>query len=440
LNQGLHFKTALLGVILRKTTRLSPAATTVFSSAKISNLLSTDLQRVESFIAFGHVLWTAPIQFSIITGLLIYTLGPSALVGIAILILLLPIQKLLMSRLERIRKEVAPVTDERVQLTREIITSLRILKYFAWEMPFSKKVDEIRAKELSLVLKRAYSQAMVWAVAFSVPVFTAASALIIYSLNNTLEPSKVFSSLALFNQLRFPLMFTPMAIVQFVEFKVALKRIEELLLAPEIESQVDSNVDEGFSVQLKNASFAWDSIKSDVKPPVVMEVHNGVTARNEVKPPLEPKKEETVDLKDISINFPKGKLTIVIGSVGSGKSTLLGSILGETKLISGQLKYAGKIGYAAQQSWLQNASIRENILFGLNYQEEKYRKVIRACALEKDLEMFPDGDMTEIGERGITLSGGQKQRINIARVLYFGSDIILMDDPLSAVDGKKILI
>jgi ABC-type bacteriocin/lantibiotic exporter with double-glycine peptidase domain len=130
----------------------------------------------------------------------------------------------------------------------------------------------------------------------------------------------------------------------------------------------------------------------------------------------------------------------IVGTVGAGKSTLLSSFLGETQKKSGKVIIKSSMGYAAQQAWIQNASVKENILFGRPYDEQKYMDVIHSCALGHDLEIFPDGDSTQIGEKGINLSGGQKQRINLARILYYSPDIILMDDPLSAVDGIFFVI
>jgi ABC-type bacteriocin/lantibiotic exporter with double-glycine peptidase domain len=140
-------------------------------------------------------------------------------------------------------------------------------------------------------------------------------------------------------------------------------------------------------------------------------------------------------LKNININIPRGQLVAIVGAVGSGKSSFLNALVGDMKKIGGTLEYGGTIGYCPQSAWIQNATVKDNILFGLPYDEEKYNRVIRDCCLERDIQILPDGDQTEIGERGINLSGGQKQRVNVARAVYFDADIVLLDDPLSAVDA-----
>ncbi|KAI8900330.1 P-loop containing nucleoside triphosphate hydrolase protein [Globomyces pollinis-pini] len=443
LGAGLSVKTAFIGLIFRKSTKLSAAARQNFNSGKVTNLVSTDTARIEQFINMGHVLWTAPIQFSIITTLLILLLGPAALAGIVLLIVLMPLQKVLMGKLQAVRKEIAPVSDSRVKLIQEIISGIRVIKFFTWEDPFVKQVETIRAKEVQLVRKRSYVQAFVMAIVFAIPVFSAASALVIYGATNPLDPSRIFSALALFNQLRFPLMFIPMSIVSYAEFSVAIKRVQELLLAGELDEQPVADPSQTDAIVINDGEFHWEVTPGDNESKEMeqkmkkSESKKFLIKDSEIEltegPSTNVKEKST--LTDINIRIPKGSLVAIVGTVGSGKSSLLNSLIGETKRISGDISFSGNIGYAPQQAWIQNATIKENILFGLPYIEDKYLRTIRACALEKDLELLADGDQTEIGERGINLSGGQKQRINLARLLYFGSDIVLLDDPLSAVDA-----
>lgn len=150
---------------------------------------------------------------------------------------------------------------------------------------------------------------------------------------------------------------------------------------------------------------------------------------------------ESTTLKNINLKVKKGNLTAVVGSVGCGKTSLISVLLGEMEKINGKVNVDGRVAYVPQQAWIQNATLKDNILFGTPYEEQRYNKVIEACALNQDLAMLPGGDLTEIGEKGINLSGGQKQRVALARAVYSGADIYLFDDPLSAVDshvGKHI--
>ena len=232
--------------------------------------------------------------------------------------------------------------------------------------------------------------------------------------SNILTPDKAFVCISLFNVLRLPLFRFSHAFKLFIGLIVSIRRIADFLNADELDdflNQENSTLPENETNAVEvNACFTWDHIK---KP----------------------------SLNDINLEVPKGSLTAIVGVVGSGKSSLLQAIVGEMKIVSGNVKIDGTISYVSQQAWIQNLSLKDNILFSQPYQEQKYQKIIDACALGEDLKNLPNSDQTEIGENGINLSGGQKQRVALARALYFDSDIVLLDDPLSAVDahvGKHI--
>ena len=292
-------------------------------------------------------------------------------------------------------------------------------------------------------------QAFVTAIAFSIPVICASIAFVVYSINNTLDAGSVFAALFWFNVLPFPLMFLPAVLVGFADYRVAITRFQEVFLAEELEdyqTQVSSGSPN--AVKLSDAEFVWD-VKKDVPASAPAEStakkledklkttdgKDDKDASEETAIELQSTDTGFFTLSDINLSVPKGSLVAVVGTVGSGKSSLLNGIIGEMKLAKGKIEVSGSIGYCPQQAWIQNATFKDNVLFGVPFNEERYYKAIRDCALEKDLELLQDGDLTEIGERGINLSGGQKQRVNLARVLYFDSDIVLLDDPLSAVDG-----
>uniref|UniRef100_A0A8D1AN97 Multidrug resistance-associated protein 1 n=1 Tax=Sus scrofa TaxID=9823 RepID=A0A8D1AN97_PIG len=233
--------------------------------------------------------------------------------------------------------------------------------------------------------------------------------------NNILDAQKAFVSLALFNILRFPLNILPMVISSIVQASVSLKRLRIFLSHEELEPDSIQRLpikDVGTtnSITVKNATFSW--ARSD--PPT---------------------------LHGITFSIPEGSLVAVVGQVGCGKSSLLSALLAEMDKVEGHVAIKGSVAYVPQQAWIQNVSLRENILFGRQLQERYYKAVIEACALLPDLEILPSGDRTEIGEKGVNLSGGQKQRVSLARAVYCNSDIYLFDDPLSAVDahvGKHI--
>ena len=226
--------------------------------------------------------------------------------------------------------------------------------------------------------------------------------------HHILTPDKAFVCISLFNQLRVPLTLFPYTFKSTVDMIVSLGRITEFLNADEIDQMKSIKYNKvktkNHCIELENASFSWNHSEKPV-------------------------------LKDINIRIAKGSVTAIVGVVGSGKSSMIQAILGEMEMINGEMSCDGKISYVSQQAWIQNLSLKDNIVFNQSFQESKYQENIKACALEDDLCLLSHGDQTEIGENGLNLSGGQKQRIALARALYFDADILLLDDPLSAVDA-----
>jgi ABC-type multidrug transport system fused ATPase/permease subunit len=294
-----------------------------------------------------------------------------------------------------------------------------VIKFYGWELSFQKIVDKIRADEMHFFKQYALVgiiTSFTWA---SAPFFVAAvsyATFVLIDKNNNLDPSTAFVTLTLFYLIRFPLALLPQTITFVVQGYVSLKRIKSFLLLDETnENDIlrGGNIGGGdLAISIKNANMGWS-------------------------------KSGDVALYNLNFDMKRGKLFAVVGGVGSGKSSLLSAVLGEMhKLNYGSKIYVhGSTAYVGQQAWIQNATIRENILFGQDYDPRFYNKIIHACSLLPDFNIMPNGDSTEIGEKGINLSGGQKQRISLARAIYANSDIYILDDPLSAVDahvGKHI--
>ncbi|KAJ8331738.1 hypothetical protein QVD99_001987 [Batrachochytrium dendrobatidis] len=456
IQMGIKVRVALSTMIYRKSLRLSAASRQDFNAGKVTNLISTDMSRFEIFFALLSTLWTAAIQVVVIAILLVWQIGPAAFAGVGIIALFIPLQLVIMRMLTKIRSKSVLLTDSRVKLTQEIFQGIRVLKFFTWEIPFIEQIESIRKKEIVLVFKKCVATAFIMTFSIAVPGMAASIAFIIYSLNNILEPGPIFSSLAWFNQLPMPLWFLPQVVVGYAEVSIALKRMQALLLAPELEAQPDIDPNAEFAIEIKDGEFLWDSLPQAVVPvedqtsPKIFEIRNkSKTNQNEATQVdttnLDSSNNQTdalpnqsipcSTLRNINIQIPRGKLVAVVGPVGSGKSSLLNAFVGEMKQLSGTIQFSARLGYASQQAWIQNANIKDNILFGQPYDEKRYIDTVRACSLERDLKILPDGDRTQIGERGINLSGGQKQRVNLARMVYFNSDIVLLDDPLSAVDA-----
>lgn len=378
--------------------------------------MSVDAQRFMDLATYINMIWSAPLQVILALYLLWRNLGPSVLAGVAVMILLVPINAVMAMKTKTYQVAQMKSKDNRIKLMNEILNGIKVLKLYAWELAFREKVLEIRQKELKVLKKSAYLAAMGTFTWVCAPFLVALSTFAVYvkvNKNNILDAQKAFVSLALFNILRFPLNILPMVISSIVEASVSLKRLRVFLSHEELDP--DSIIRgpitnaEG-SIVVKNATFSW----SKTDPP---------------------------SLNSINFTVPEGSLIAVVGQVGCGKSSLLSALLGEMDKKEGYVVVKGSIAYVPQQAWIQNATLEDNIIFGREMNESRYKRVIEACALLPDLEILPMGDRTEIGEKGVNLSGGQKQRVSLARAVYCNADTYLFDDPLSAVDahvGKHI--
>jgi len=262
----------------------------------------------------------------------------------------------------------------------------------------------------------------------SLPVLASALSFILYSsLGNELKSEIIFPALAYFTVLRTPLMVLPSAYTLTVDAYVAMKRIETFMLSEEASSIPPPDPSHEFALSMKNASFKWDQIEAPTTSSSETLVPGASDVTSEAK---ECEKDQDLPyLPNLNLQIPRGALVAVVGPVGSGKSSLLQAIVGNMTQTQGQVVRGANISYASQTAWIQNATIRDNILFDTPMDEDRYWRVVRACCLEADLRMFPGGDMTEIGERGVNLSGGQKARLSLARSVYFNAGIVIMDDP-----------
>uniref|UniRef100_A0A8C3CER0 ABC-type glutathione-S-conjugate transporter n=1 Tax=Cairina moschata TaxID=8855 RepID=A0A8C3CER0_CAIMO len=375
---GLRLRTGITGVIYRKSLVITNSAKRSSAVGEIVNLMSVDAQRFMDLMTFLNMLWSAPLQIF----LALYFLW----------------------QVEQMRYK-----DSRIKLMNEILGGIKVLKLYAWEPSFSEKVLEIRRNELRVLKKSAYLNSLSTFAWISAPFLVALTTFAVYvsvDENNILDAEKAFVSLSLFNILKFPLNMLPQVISNIAQTSVSLKRIQQFLSHDELDPNcVETKViAPGYTICVKNATFSWGK---DLKP----------------------------SLKDINLLVPSGALVAVVGHVGCGKSSLVSALLGEMEKLEGEVAVKGSVAYVPQQAWIQNATLKDNILFGQAPNEQKYQNVLEACALKTDLEVLPGGDQTEIGEKGINLSGGQRQRVSLARAVFSNSDIYLLDDPLSAVDS-----
>ncbi|EDK97393.1 multidrug resistance-associated protein 1 isoform 1 [Mus musculus] len=414
---GMRIKTAVVGAVYRKALLITNAARKSSTVGEIVNLMSVDAQRFMDLATYINMIWSAPLQVILALYFLWLSLGPSVLAGVAVMILMVPLNAVMAMKTKTYQVAHMKSKDNRIKLMNEILNGIKVLKLYAWELAFQDKVMSIRQEELKVLKKSAYLAAVGTFTWVCTPFLVALSTFAVFVTvdeRNILDAKKAFVSLALFNILRFPLNILPMVISSIVQASVSLKRLRIFLSHEELEpdsiERRSIKSGEGNSITVKNATFTW--------------------ARGE--PPT---------LNGITFSIPEGALVAVVGQVGCGKSSLLSALLAEMDKVEGHVTLKGSVAYVPQQAWIQNDSLRENILFGHPLQENYYKAVMEACALLPDLEILPSGDRTEIGEKGVNLSGGQKQRVSLARAVYSNSDIYLFDDPLSAVDahvGKHI--
>nr|XP_028561207.1 multidrug resistance-associated protein 1-like isoform X1 [Podarcis muralis] len=414
---GMRLKTAVIGAVYRKALVITNSARKTSTVGEIVNLMSVDAQRFMDLATYINMVWSAPLQVILALCLLWQNLGASVLAGVAVMLLLVPVNAVIAMKTKTYQVAHMNCKDNRIKLMNEILNGIKVLKLYAWELAFKEKVLGIRREELKVLKKSAYLSAVGTFTWVCAPFLVALSTFAVFvktADQNVLDAQKAFVSLALFNILRFPLNILPMVISSIVQASVSLKRLRVFLSHEELDpdSIVRGSIkdSDGNSIIVKSATFSW--------------------SRND--PP---------SLNNISLAIPEHRLVAVVGQVGCGKSSLLSALLGEMEKREGLVSLKGSIAYVPQQAWIQNATLKENIIFGREVKENYYKRVIEACALLPDLEIFPSGDQTEIGEKGVNLSGGQKQRVSLARAVYCNADVYLLDDPLSAVDahvGKHI--
>ncbi|KFH72941.1 hypothetical protein MVEG_00166 [Podila verticillata NRRL 6337] len=405
---GLFIQTALIDLVFKKATTISTRSHLLYPDGSIINFMSTDISRIDNAMIPLLITIASPIFVIAIVILLLRMMGPSALLGAAVLMLSNPIQGWGMAKLRPVRKLASQLTDQRIRLSTEILQGIKVIKLFAWEDSFLAKLAKVRSEELSHIGRLLSTRGFITATSAAIPVLASALTFALYAwLGHDLKPEIVFPALAYYAIMRVPFLILPACYSSAVDAYVAIGRLQKFLLTEDLEptTALDESLEE--AIVIDHADFVWDSISPSAR----------------------------VYLKDINLRIARGSLIAVVGPVGSGKSSLLQAIVGNMPKSAGQVIRGASTSYASQTPWIQNSSIRDNILFDTNYDEERYWRIIRACCLEQDLDSFPAGDMTEIGERGVNLSGGQKARLSLARSVYFNAGTAVMDDPLSAVDA-----
>ncbi|KIJ38934.1 hypothetical protein M422DRAFT_33000 [Sphaerobolus stellatus SS14] len=398
-------------------------------AGKINNLLTTDLEQISDGRHFLMMVLMVPLQLVLCVVWLYQVLGWSSFVGLATIIALVPVPSYIAKKLQSVQKNKMQKSDARVQEVTESVGVIRMIKLFGWEGEVGRRIAEKREEELRWIWYVKTLHMFNGVLSFFVANATTLTTYFAYTvfMHEELNASKVFSSMAVFSMFSQQLGMTLYLISSTIQAKVSLDRLNDFLKETELLDEFTTDkfvlarpMSDTDVIGFKDATFLWQK---------------GVDDGN-----LTPSSRDFRLRVDGELTFKRGCINLIVGPTGSGKTSMLMALLGEMHYAPStvdswfNLPRQEGVAYVPQESWVQNATIRENIVFGSSFDEERYKKVLRQCALEQDLELFEAGDETEIGERGLTLSGGQKVRVTLARAIYSSADIVLLDDVLAALD------
>ncbi|KAG0353636.1 hypothetical protein BGZ54_002156, partial [Gamsiella multidivaricata] len=386
MNIGVEARTALIAMIYRKSLKLTSAAKQKSTAGEINNHMSVDAERWAETTNFLPMFVSIPYELAIALWLLYQQIGWSVFVGLATIVIFMPIQGFAGRLFTKAKAGKLEGMDGRVRLMNEILSGIKIIKLYGWEESFMERVRVFRNRELSQ-LRRI---------------------------------GTVFSFMSIMFQ-SMPLLIS---LVSFSDKTIPLIEIKDGVFAWE---------PEGPEVETEKEKLAREKVETKKQKQLEKEARKAGKPIPEKAVPVE--KDYSPTLTNINLMIARGNLTAVVGRVGQGKTSLLNAIIGDMYKRQGTVRVYGRLAYVAQTAWIVNATLRENITFGNEFNQERYDHIVMACGLLPDIEMLPAGDMTEIGERGINLSGGQKQRVSLARAAYENADVYLLDDPLSAVDA-----
>lgn len=468
---GTAAKSALVSAMYRKAARLPP-----YNARDLGILHTVDTQRITECILYFHFVWFGIIEILVICGLLFWVLGGAAAFGLLFMVLMGPIQVWMSRAIAAARANVSQYADERVRDCSELLGAIRLVKLSCLEELFAQKIQKTRGLEINALMRATTLKAVNSALFFTIPTFVSLVSFCAYVFvfDKRLTPTAAFSAVGFFNVLARVLNMLPYGLISLSEAAPSLKRLDAFFDLEELSSaegcQVDMEFCRNTPLQSRNSHASDDDkLLEEQRPhgerpsaPILLHVENGCFgwyARNGKRESSSEQSTDTspdltrapdssklsvsaVDLEpvllDVSLQLGRGEMVACIGAVGSGKSSLLLALLREMPQYRGKCSVFGRVAYCAQSPWILNATLRENIImFGQQepVDEDRYVRALHACSLMPDLELLQNGDLTEIGERGVTLSGGQKARVALARAIYADCDVYLLDDPLSAVDA-----
>ncbi|XP_022714739.1 ABC transporter C family member 13 isoform X2 [Durio zibethinus] len=418
----LKLRSSIMTVIYCKCLSVSIAERSKFSEGEIQTFMSIDADRTVNLCNSFHDMWSLPLQIGVALYLLYTQVKLAFMAGLAITILLIPVNKWISELIASATEKMMKQKDERIRRTGELLAHIRTLKMYSWEVLFSSWLMDTRSLEVKHLATRKYLDA--WCVFFwaTTPTLFSLCTFGLFTLmGHQLDAAMVFTCLALFNNLISPLNSFPWVINGLIDAFISSRRLSRFLSCSEQKSEVEQKA----KFQPIFANDQSDLVSNDMA--VVM--HDACCAWSSGID------EQNLVLNHVTLSLPKGRLFAVVGEVGSGKSSLLNSILGETRLVHGSIYLSGSAAYVPQVPWILSGTIRDNILFGKTLDSQRYADALQACALDVDISLMAGHDLAYIGEKGTNLSGGQRARLALARAIYQDSDVYMLDDILSAVDA-----
>ncbi|XP_061926630.1 ATP-binding cassette sub-family C member 12-like [Entelurus aequoreus] len=417
------------------------------STGEIINVLTNDGHRLFEAVLFGSFVISSPVLFLVCIIYACYILGLTALTGVGTYLVFIPVQVILAKMINKFRVKAILMTDSRVRTMNEILSSIKLIKMYAWEDCFLDKVSELREREKKHLRVSSYIQNINTSITSIIPTIATVLTFMVHTLLGLdLHTTEAFTTIAIFNAMRFCLALMPMSVKTLAEATVSVSRLKKILLIQNPDPYLVQRTDSDSAIVIDNATLSWNKPGSRSAPQATVDKGGTAPGEGDVghqasEVSQDGERDVLPTLRNISFTLPKGNLLGVCGNVGSGKTSLISTILEQMHLLQGSVAADGTFAYVSQQAWIFHGSVQDNILMGSSLDKDKYESILDVCSLRADLKILPHGDQTEIGERGLNLSGGQKQRISLARAVYSDKDIFLLDDPLSAVDahvGKHI--
>ncbi|OWF39710.1 multidrug resistance-associated protein 5-like [Mizuhopecten yessoensis] len=424
---GIRFRAGMLGVVYKKILKLKSVKGKVAS--EIVTIFGADSMRVFiNCISFVYLL-ALPVYVIIGTAYAYYLIGYWCFIALGSFLICYQLQAQLTIVVASLRRKTLIHTDKRIRKMTEVLNSMKMIKMYGWEESFQSAITAIRKSEVRVLRTAAIINSITNAIIPVTPSIASVATIATYrAFGNELTASTAFALVSTLDFLRIIVSFVPFATRTLGESRITFERVKKLMLRDEYQAPSSEVLDDSNAVEIQDAVFQWTPV-SDIPDDKSKKREKKKKKNNEDRASI-----SSLLLDSIDLNVKKGQLVGICGAVGCGKSSLISAILGRMPQSIGHLAVHGSVAYAAQQAWIFNGTLKDNIVFGQPYDADWYKQVIYACGLEPDLDLLANGDETEIGEKGINISGGQKQRLSLARAVYSKSDIYLLDDPLSAVD------